>query len=134
VRSEKSKTILERSRRLNTDKLPVGIGVVRNAGLSEEITMVQQFFPHVGNSINGIVLMTDIDDAAAVYPDHDIVMRHVEGPLTIGDFVSAFAEGADAHGGLPTYLRITLHEDAAKIREFMSDGLAGQRGPKLFLP
>jgi hypothetical protein len=79
------------------------------------MAMGQQFFPRVGNAINKMVSITEIDDAAAVYPDHDIVTRHFDGPLTIGDFVSAFADGADVHGGLPTYLRITLHEDAARI-------------------
>ncbi len=70
------------------------------------------------------------DDAAAVYPDHDIVTRHLEGPLTIGDFVSAFAEGAEGHGGLPTYLRITLQQDASKLRKLMSGRSTGIRFPK----
>ncbi|MET0408324.1 MAG: hypothetical protein ABW006_08140 [Hyphomicrobium sp.] len=61
------------------------------------------------------------DDAAAVYPDHDIVTRHFSGPATIGDFVTSIAEGADGHGGLPTYLRITLHGDATKLRRLMAD-------------
>lgn len=82
--------------------------------------MGQQFFPRVGNSTSEIASITQIEDAAAVYPDHDIVTRHFEGPLTVGDFVSAFADGADVHGGLPTYLRITLRENAAKIRELMA--------------
>ncbi len=81
--------------------------------------MGQQFFPRIGNSIDEAASITQIEDAAAVYPDHDIVTRHFEGPLTIGDFVSVFADGADVHGGLPTYLRITLREDAAMIRELM---------------
>ncbi|MBS0251054.1 MAG: hypothetical protein JSR78_08315 [Proteobacteria bacterium] len=67
------------------------------------------------------IILADIDEAAAVYPDHDIVTRHFERPLTIGDFVSSIAEGADGHGGLPTYLRITLQGDAAKIRRLMAD-------------
>jgi hypothetical protein len=91
------------------------------------MAMGQQFFPRVGNAINEMVSITEIDDAAAVYPDHDIVMRHFDGPLTIGDFVSAFADGADVHGGLPTYLRITLHEDAARIRKLMAGGQVQRR-------
>ncbi|MBS0234499.1 MAG: hypothetical protein JSR99_13550 [Proteobacteria bacterium] len=70
------------------------------------------------------------DDAAAVYPDHDIVTRHLEGPLTIGDFVSAFAEGAEGHGGLPTYLRITLQQDASKLRKLMTGRPTGIRVPR----
>lgn len=70
------------------------------------------------------------DDAAAVYPDHDVITRHFEGPLTIGDFVSAFAEGADGHGGLPTYLRITLQEDASRLRKLMSGRPTSVRGSK----
>ncbi|HCR12424.1 MAG TPA: hypothetical protein PKE16_03980 [Hyphomicrobium sp.] len=67
----------------------------------------------------------DIDDAAAVYPDHDIVTRHFAGPLTIGDFVTAFAEGSEGHGGLPTYLRITLQGDASKLRKLMTEPRRG---------
>jgi hypothetical protein len=63
------------------------------------------------------IILESIDDAAAVYPDHDIITRHFEGRLTIGDFVSAFAEGSEGHGGLPTYLRITTHGDASKLRK-----------------
>ncbi|MFT3730286.1 MAG: hypothetical protein QM780_02520 [Hyphomicrobium sp.] len=66
----------------------------------------------------------DVDDAAAVYPDHDIVTRHFEGALTIGDFVSALAEGAEGHGGLPTYLRITMRGDATKLRKLMADKIS----------
>jgi hypothetical protein len=82
--------------------------------------MGQQFFPHIESAIDEKVSATQIEDAAAVYPNHDIVTRHFAGPLTIGDFVSAFADGADVHGGLPTYLRITVREDAAMIRELMA--------------
>ncbi|WP_409562777.1 hypothetical protein [Hyphomicrobium sp. MC8b] len=67
------------------------------------------------------IILADVDEAAAVYPDHDIVTRHFDRPLTIGDFVSSIADGADGHGGLPTYLRITLQGDATKIRRLMAD-------------
>lgn len=76
------------------------------------------------------IVLTDIDEAAAVYPDHDIVTRHFVRPLTIGDFVSSIAEGADGHGGLPTYLRIRLQGDAAKIRRLMAEKPRGLRAPK----
>jgi hypothetical protein len=93
----------------------------------EKMAMRQQFFPRIGNSIDKLASIAETDDAAAVYPDHEIVTRHFDGPLTVGDFVSAFADGADVHGGLPTSLRITLHEDAARTRELMASALA-QRG------
>ena len=67
--------------------------------------MGQRFHSHNGQDAE-MIAWTDIDDAAAVYPDHDIVTRHFDAPLTIGDFVSAIAEGAEGHGGLPTYLRL----------------------------
>ncbi len=92
--------------------------------------MGQQFFPRTGNSIDAMLSITQTEDAAAVYPDHDIITRHFEGPLTIGDFVSAFADGADVHGGLPTYLRITIHEDAARIRELVASEGSRQRVPR----
>ncbi len=66
--------------------------------------------------------MSRLDDAAAVYPDHDIVMRDFDGPLTVGDFVSKFAEAAEGHGGLPTYLRLTLPSDTTKLRRLLAGG------------
>ncbi len=82
--------------------------------------MGQRFYSRNANEAEAVIL-SDIDDAAAVYPDHDIVTRHFDGPLTIGDFVSAFADGAEGHGGLPTYLRITVQGDATKLRALMAD-------------
>ncbi len=75
-------------------------------------------------------VLANIDDAAAVYPDHDIVTRHFDGPMTIGDFVSAVADGAEGHGGLPTYLRITLQGDAGKLRRMMADKKSSGRHAK----
>jgi hypothetical protein len=90
--------------------------------------MGQRFDPRQVNFPEGE--LSPQDDAAAVYPNHDIVTRHLEGPLTIGDFVSAFAEGAEGHGGLPTYLRVTLQQDASKLRKLMSGRPVGVRGSK----
>jgi len=82
--------------------------------------MGQRFYSrHTGD--RSAVVLASIDDAAAVYPDHDIITRHFEGQLTIGDFVSAFAEGSEGHGGLPTYLRITTQGDASKLRRLIAD-------------
>lgn len=82
--------------------------------------MGHRFFSHAGHDAKPVARM-DIDDAAAVYPDRDIVTHHFDAPSTIGDLVSAIAEGAEGHGGLPTYLRITLHSDATKLRKLMAD-------------
>jgi hypothetical protein len=76
------------------------------------------------------IVFASIDDAAAVYPDHDIITRHFEGRLTIGDFVSAFAEGSEGHGGLPTYLRITVQGDASKLRKLIADRQLKERPSK----
>lgn len=92
--------------------------------------MGQRLDPRNANFTEGATALSSVDDAAAVYPDHDIVTRHLEGPLTVGDFVSAFAEGAEGHGGLPTYLRITLHGDATKLRKLMADKRTGTRSLK----
>jgi hypothetical protein len=92
--------------------------------------MGQRFNPRNANFTEGVTALSLVDDAAAVYPDHDIVTRHLEGPLTVGDFVSAFAEGAEGHGGLPTYLRITLQGDATKLRKLMTEKRTAPRGPK----
>ena len=82
--------------------------------------MGQRFYSRNADDAEAVV-WADVDDAAAVYPDHDIVTRHFERPLTIGDFVSSLAESAEGHGGLPTYLRITLQGDATKLRKLMAD-------------
>ncbi len=81
--------------------------------------MGQRYVPREADETREISL-AHIDDAAAVYPDHDIVTRHFDGPLTIGDFVSAFVESAEGHGGLPTYLRLTLRSDATKLRRLIA--------------
>ncbi len=59
--------------------------------------MGQRYFPRDADE-NRAFSLAQIDDAAAVYPDHDIVTRHFDGPSTIGDFVSAFVESAEGHG------------------------------------
>jgi hypothetical protein len=82
--------------------------------------MGQRIYSRPANEAEDISF-ANIDDAAAVYPDHDIVTRHFDGPLTVGDFVSSFAEGAEGHGGLPTYLRITLRGDATELRGLIAD-------------
>jgi hypothetical protein len=77
-------------------------------------------FPSRGGDESKFTALAADDDAAAVYPDYDVVTRHFDGPLTIGDFVSASADGAEVHGGLPTYLRLTVRGDAKTLRMLMS--------------
>jgi hypothetical protein len=77
-------------------------------------------FPSRGSNESKFAAWVDDDDATAVYPDHDIVTRHFEVGLTVGDFVSAFADGAEVHGGLPTYLRLTVQGDARRLRMLMT--------------
>ncbi len=91
--------------------------------------MGQRFFPRGTDEVIASS-SAHIDDAAAVYPDHDIVTRHFDGPLTIGDFVSAFADSAEGHGGLPTYLRLTLQGDATKLRRLIAGKRPGATASK----
>ena len=80
--------------------------------------MGQRFYSHNGQDAETMA-WTDIDDAAAVYPDHDIVTRHFDAPLTIGDFVSAIAEGARGMAGCR---RICALRSTATQPSFVANG------------
>jgi hypothetical protein len=129
VQSENSRIVCERSGPVELLNLPSTMRRWRRMRDLGVIAMGQRLSSRAVQE-HVVQIPADIDDAAAVYPDHDIIMRHFEGPLTLGDFVSALADGAEGHGGLPTYLRITLQGDASKLRRLVDDERRSRRRTK----